>query len=49
MGCICFENKEMDLYFIEDPTDIGSRFWIAERGFPSAAGLFPAFISALYT
>lgn len=19
MGCICFENKEMDLYFIEDP------------------------------
>ena len=19
MGCICFENKEMNLYFIEDP------------------------------
>lgn len=24
MGCICYENKEMDLYFIEDPDG----YWI---------------------
>ena len=24
MGCICFENKEMDLYFIQDPDG----YWI---------------------
>ncbi len=24
MGCICFENREMDLYFINDPDG----YWI---------------------
>lgn len=32
MGCICFENKEMNLYFIEDPDGYWLEVLAANRG-----------------
>mgnify|MGYP000237771024 CR=1 FL=1 len=32
MGCICFENPAMGIYFVTDPTDTGSRSSPPDKG-----------------